>query len=123
MYLGLGGILMILLSLALIKPKLELYKIEKEGSLVDMQITELPANCIGTKVSHYATFSYQGLEFIKRIPGLFCNEHKVGETLQMKYHEEATKILFPKESVQSEFIALGLIALFGFIFILKSIRG
>ena len=114
---------MIILSIALVKPNLELYKIEKEGTLVGMQITKLPASCIGTKVNHYATFNYQGLDFIKKIPGLFCDEHKVGETMQMKYHGEGTEILFPNESVQSEFISLGVLALFGLIFIIKSIKG
>lgn len=48
--------------------------------------------------------------------------HKVGEEIKMKHMEGSDIFLFEKERIEEEFIALGILALFGIKFIVMGIR-
>ena len=108
-------------SLILIVSNFALLKIEKEGEIVFMKIEKLPASCLGTKVNHYVILSYAGEIFEKKIGGMFCDEHHVGELIEMKYLEGGKEPLFPKESVISNLIAYSLLGLIGIIIIAKQV--
>ena len=86
-----------------------------------MKIEKLPASCLGTKFNHYVTLSYEGENFEKKIGGMFCDEHQVGELIKMKYLEGGKEPLFPSESVISNLIAYSLLGLIGVIIIAKSV--
>ncbi|MCH5687500.1 hypothetical protein LWM68_26475 [Niabella sp. W65] len=59
--------------------------------------------------------NYQGEIFIKRIPAGFCDKHKVGELIQIKYLEGEESILFVGEEMTGEFIAIGVFLLVGIV--------
>jgi hypothetical protein len=50
--------------------------------------------------------TYQGEDFNKRIPVGFCDKHKIGEPIKMKYLEGQNSVLFPDEKVRGDFIAI-----------------
>lgn len=93
----------------------ENFKIDQNGTIVKMEIIKLPISCSGTKINHYATLLYEGQSFVKRIPAGYCDNHRLGEMIEMKYLEGATNILFPNESLWLEFISSILIGLFGLV--------
>lgn len=106
-----GGIFISLLSFILLPTTFKNMKIEKYGEFVKMRIERLPNSCLGTKAKHYAALSYNGMRFVKRIPAGYCNDHRVGEWVEMKYLEGETEIFFPRESQTEELIA-GILILF-----------
>ena len=116
-----AGILFFIGSLIVIASNFALIKIEKEGEFVLMKIEKLPASCVGTKVNHYVTLSYEGQIFIKETGGMFCYEHHVGELIKMKYLEGCNEPLFPNESVISNLIAILLVGLVGLIIFIKEV--
>lgn len=89
------------------------FQVEKWGTIVEMTIEELPEICIGTKVKHYTKISYHGHIFIKQVGTNFCNEHKVGDVIQIRFKEGSNIILFPRESTITVFYMFGAFGLIG----------
>ncbi len=116
-----AGIVFFVGSIFLFASDFALLKIEKEGEIVFMKIEKLPASCLGTKVNHYVILSYAGEIFEKKIGGMFCDEHHVGELIEMKYLEGGKEPLFPKESVISNLISCSLLGLIGLIISAKQV--
>lgn len=108
-----GGVVLFFGSLALLASKYSDLAVEGRGIIVKMRIEELPSSCSGTRIKHFAKVSYQGENYIKRIPAGYCDEHNVGDLILMKYLEGSTIILFPKESVLRNLISLGVLGLSG----------
>jgi hypothetical protein len=108
-----SGIIFFIGMILLMPSALRHITIEKEGKLVTMRIVRLPSSCLGTKVKHYATFSYNDTSYIKMIPAGYCKEHHVGEFVQMKYLEDDSTILFPHESEVKEMVYLIILGIFG----------
>jgi hypothetical protein len=106
------GWFFLLAAFGLFIAKSRYLKVEQDGDIVQMQIEKKPVNCIGTKTSHYATFTYQGERYIKRISAVFCNEHNVGDLVEMKVLEGSSVILFPEESIEQELWLIGGLGLF-----------
>lgn len=118
---GLLGFIIVFISLFFLKGKWQLYKVEREGAIITMQIKKLPKNCGFTKGKYYADFSNQGTVYNKRIPVGFCGKHKVGDNIEMKYLEGEESILFPNEKVKGDFIAIGIFILVGLVSIIFGI--
>jgi len=115
-YSSLGlGITIIVFSLIFLKFKLDIYKVERDGQIVEAQIIKLPNYCGSTRGKYYMDLNYQGEIFIKRIPAGFCDKHKVGELIQIKYLEGEESILFVGEEMTGEFIAIGFFLLVGIV--------
>lgn len=114
------GIVVILISVFILKGKLEIYNVERDGKLVDMEVIKMPYDCSLTRGKYYMNTKYQQVTFIKKIPSGYCNNHKVGDIIKMKYLEGYNYILFPDESLKRQFIA---IAIFIFVGILVVIYG
>lgn len=110
-----SGIFIIVVSVLLFLSLNRKYKIQQDGIIVKMEITKVPNSCIGTKVKHYARFLYKGVEYIKQVGSGFCDDHHVGEFINMKYLEGESLIMFPKESVVGEFYMVCGVALLGLI--------
>ena len=115
-----GGIFILLGSFFLLETTLNNLKIEKNGTYVKMRIEKLPVSCLGTKNKHFATFYYEGNNYIKGIPAGYCEEHHVGELVDMKYLGRETKILFPEESQKKELVSNILLSCFGLAAIIYS---
>lgn len=118
--LSLTGLFLLLAAFGLFIAKYRYLKVEQNGDIVQMQIEKKPANCLGTKINHYATFTYQTEHYIKSIGAVFCNEHNVGDLVDMKMLEGSTVILFPNESIKQELWMVGGIGLLGVILLLKA---
>lgn len=108
-----SGVVLLIGSIVLIANNYSDLKVEQSGVIVKMRIEKLPNSCLGTKVKHFATLSYAGEDYIKRIGGKFCDEHNVGELIDMKYLEGSSIVLFPKESVSRNLISFGVLGLLG----------
>lgn len=115
------GLVIIAVSLFFLKGKWEVYQVEKEGSIVDMKIIKLPASCNVTKGKYYMDVEYAGQTFNKRIPTVFCNSHKPGDIVKMKYLEGQESVLFPDEKVRGDFIAIGIFLFVGILSLLLGI--
>jgi hypothetical protein len=107
------GIVILLASLFFLKAKWEVYEVERDGQVVDMKIIKLPDYCGLTKRNYYMDVTYQGEDFNKRIPVGFCDKHKIGESIKMKYLEGENTVLFPDEKVWGDFIAIGIFIVVG----------
>ena len=112
------GILIVLISLFFLKVKLNVYKVEAYGKIVDMKIVKIPTSCKLTKSKYYMNVEYNGMTFIKRIPVNFCNSHNVGSIVKVKYLEGEETILFPDEEIWGEFVAIGFFLFAGIILLL-----
>jgi hypothetical protein len=111
-FLGLG-IVVLLGSLFFLRAKWGVYNVERDGQLVEMKIIKLPDYCGITKRKYYMDVTYQGETFNKRIPVGFCDKHKTGESIKMRYLEGQDSILFPEEKVRGDFIAIGVFVAVG----------
>lgn len=121
-FIFLGGIILFIGSILLIVSNYDDLNIERKGTIVKMRIEQLPKSCMGTKFKHFMTLSYMGDKFIKRIGAGFCDDHKVGELINMKFLEGSSEVLFPDESVFTNFLASGLLGLLGIGIFLSQIK-
>jgi hypothetical protein len=119
-WLSITGWFFLLGAFGLFIAKSKCLKVEQEGDIVQMQIEKKPDNCLGTKISHYATFNYQREHYIKRISAVFCNEHNVGDLVDMKVLGGSSVILFPEESIEQELWLAGGLGLFGIILLVRA---
>jgi len=108
-----SGLVLFIGALFLLKSNYPSINVQKNGSLVKMEIKKMPSSCLGTRIKHYATFSYNGTSFIKMIPSGYCDRHQVGELVDMKYLPDESVILFPDESAIRQLIAFGVLAFLG----------
>lgn len=108
-----GGIVLLIGSIALIANNYKDLEVERSGVIVKMRIEKLPNSCLGTKAKHFAVFNYKGQDYIKRIGGKFCDEHNIGELIDMKYLEGSSVVLFPKESVLRNLASFGVLGFLG----------
>ncbi|MEZ2443384.1 hypothetical protein AB6805_16790 [Chitinophaga sp. RCC_12] len=107
------GLVLFTASLLLMLPNFEDLKVARNGALVNMRIEKLPTSCLGTRIKHFMTVSYNSKLYTKRIGGKYCEEHHVGEVVQMKFLAGSTLVLFPNESGMSNLIALIILGLSG----------
>ncbi len=108
-----GGIILFIGAIGLILFNFDDIKVEQNGIFVKMRIEKLPNSCLGTRVKHFTTLTYEGQRFIKRIGGKFCDDHHIGELIDMKYLEGSSTVLFPDESVVSNLLAFSALGLLG----------
>jgi hypothetical protein len=95
-------ILLLIFSIYLTVGSFDDVRVQEKGTIVKMRIEELPLSCLETRTSQYATFSYANEFFVKQIDAQFCNEHHVGELVDMKYLAGNPLILLPGESAKSQ---------------------
>jgi len=112
-FLFFAGIVFFIGSLFLIPDSYKEYNVERYGQVVKMRIEKLPASCIGSKVTYFVTFSYNGKLYDKRTRGNFCDKHHVGELMELKMLEGVDRVLWPNESGLLELISIIALGLFG----------
>jgi len=99
------------------------FEVQKFGKIVTMKIIAIPGACTGTKVKYFMKLQETRTNkiFITQIGAQYCDEHALGEIVKMKILDKYNIVLFPKETVELEFYSLGLIFLFGFLFMLSGL--
>jgi len=108
-----GGIILFIGGISLAINSLDDIKVETQGNMVKMRIEKLPKSCSGTRSNHYATLSYEGRLYIKKIPAGFCDKHYVGEFIDMRFLDEASTVLLPNESAKSQLLSAVVLGLVG----------
>ncbi|WP_316820511.1 hypothetical protein [Pedobacter gandavensis] len=107
------GIIIIGLSIFFIEDDISSLRVINKGRIVNMEIVEKPKSCLGTRAKWFMKVKYQDKVFSKQIPSIFCEAHKVGDIVQIRYLEGEDKILLLDEGVTLEFIASGIFILLG----------
>ena len=107
------GIIFFLGSIGLIIHNYDIYRVDRYGQVVKMRIESLPGSCIGSKSRYFVTYSYKNKIYDKQMQGRYCENHYVGEIVEMKMFKGSDDILFPNESALSNLIAVGLLGLIG----------
>jgi hypothetical protein len=116
-----GIVIVILSSLGIINCKLQL-QIQNQGHVVPMKIIEIPGVCSGTKAKYFMKVVYEGAIYSKQIGANFCEGHRIGDTIKMKYLEGKDEILFPEDDVVGNLIAAAAICLFGLFIIVYALK-
>lgn len=88
-------------------------KIKNYGEVVNVEIIEKPQSCLGTKAKWFMKVKYKEKFFTKQIPGNFCEDHKIGDMIQVYYLEGTDRILLMNESYRLGFLLCGTLALVG----------
>ena len=113
-----GGLIFFIGSIFLIVFNLKSLDVERNGIIVKMRIEKLPNSCLGTRVKHFTTLSYDNEKYIKRIGGKFCDEHNIGELIDIKYLKGSSVVLFPEESVIPNLVSFGVLGLLALLMII-----
>jgi hypothetical protein len=106
-----AGIVFSIGPFLLIGDKVDAYRVQQHGYVVDMKIIDMPLSCLGHR--KFMRVEYNKKIFFKKIGGSFCDSHAVGGVVRLKYLPGARNTLFPDESVISQFIAAGILVLVG----------
>jgi hypothetical protein len=111
-FLFFSGIIFFVGSIILINANYYILDIERNGKVVKMKIEQLPKTCYGGKVRYFVTYSYEGKMYDKATRGNYCEEHYIGELVDMKFLQGSKEILRPNESALMNllfFAALGVL--------------
>ncbi len=72
------------------------FNVAQNGKLVKITLVAKPAACIGT-VPYFVTFDYNGIRYEKQTRGSFCEEHNIGDLIDMKVLDGDTMIMWPSD--------------------------
>lgn len=117
-----GGLFFCIGGVVLFLSKIKTNELAKKGEIVKMVIVKLPIPCTGTKIQHFATFSYNRKMYVKAIGSVFCENHNIGDSVEMKILEGSPIILFPNESLSPDLISCVLLTIFGLLLCLVYLR-
>ena len=120
------GIILFIAPLLLIKQGLKELEVERQGNLVLMKIIEKPSSCLGTKVKWFMKVEYKNIVYPIQISGNYCEEHSIGDMVEIRYLEGSDIILLPSFSSKWQFFStfslslIGLLAVIYYGFIKKN---
>jgi hypothetical protein len=114
----LGGLFFILIPIIQIRDDIEDYRTQIYGTEVGMTIESIPGSCMGTKNKYSMRVKYLNKTYEKAIGGNFCETHRVGDNITMKYLQNSDNIMFLNETKTSEFISCFLLVVFGILILL-----
>jgi hypothetical protein len=77
-------------------------EVQEHGQLVKMRIVDIPGSCLGTKVKWFMKVEWEGVVYPIQISGNYCEEHSVGDLVEMKYLKGNDNVLFPDENVWNQ---------------------
>lgn len=122
LFLIIGGLfILVFVCIIPLSNDIEEYNVQQNGELVTATITYIPI-CNGTKVKYFMKFIYAEQEFDKAVGCDFADTHKVGETIKFRHKDGTDIFLFESENKESEFIAVGILAILGVVSIFIGLR-
>lgn len=115
-----GGIIMILISLIIIRNGYLDKKITERNKIVDVKIID----CYQTvKRNYFLKFEFNGKTFVKRTKAKYCNEVKSAETSKLLTNESNDRFIFLDEyETDNDFLYGNILIGFAFIIILKGYK-
>lgn len=112
------GVILFIAPLLLIKQGFGELEVERQGELVLMKIVEKPGSCLGTKVKWFMKVEYRDIIYPIQISGDYCEEHKVGDLVEIRYLEGSDIILLPSFSSKWQFFSTFFLSLIGLLSII-----
>jgi hypothetical protein len=113
-----AGFIFFIGPLLSINHKLKELEVEQKGELVKMKIISKPISCLGTKAKWFMDVEYKGVIRPIQIGGNYCEKHKAGDYVDIRYIEGGDIILLPNYSTKTQFISIVVLSLFGlFVFV------
>ncbi|MBV4355797.1 hypothetical protein [Pinibacter aurantiacus] len=118
LFLIIGGLFLIIFTgLVPLPRKIQEYKTQKEGEIVETVVIRVES-CVNHKA--LLIFKYNDQRYDKWID---CNiDYKKGDILRLKHLEDSDIFLFEQEDVTRQFIASGFLIVFGLIFVVKGFK-
>jgi hypothetical protein len=110
-----SGLVFFFGSFFLIKNGYKDFYVFQKGSIVKMEIVGIPTSCPTAKVRYEVKFAYSGHIYRKQLRGGYCEEHHLGEFVDIKMAEGFENVLLPKQPGYFNFFASILLGLFGLI--------
>jgi hypothetical protein len=117
----LGGLVLIIIAVLPLRNHLSEYETQKHGEFVKAVIIAAPT-CLGARIKHWVKFRYNNEIHSKTTGGKACEDFKVGDTLTLKHTEGTDIFLYDTETVESEFVAFGLLGVMGIIFMVLGFK-
>jgi hypothetical protein len=114
-----SGLILIIGASVFLKGTLRDYQVEKTGKIVKMQIIAKPENCLGSKTNHFVTLKYKKKEFLKKTAASFCEEHYVGEFIEVKHIEGTNSVILMNETVVLDIFSEFLMMIFAIVLLYK----
>jgi hypothetical protein len=111
-----GGLFLLFIPLISSKRHLAEYEVQKQGQLVKVVLTSIPQG------KGFINFAFNADIYDKKVGRTFYQDYKVGDTLVLRYKEGGDIFLFEKENIENEFIAMGLLGLFGIAMLVKGLK-
>lgn len=108
-----GGIIIILTTLFFSVVNYREYVVERDGMIVNMEVIKMPEQCKGIRLTRYADFFFDGKVYTKQVKSTFCEHHRQGETIAIKYLPGVAFIMFPNETVMPTFYLLAVSLIIG----------
>ena len=112
-FLFVAGVVIFIGSIILMFTNYDTLNVERNGEVVKMRIEQLPKTCIGSKVRYFVTYSYEGEMYDKATRGNYCEEHYVGEQVDMKFLQGSKTILRPNESALMNLLSFAALGVLG----------
>ena len=113
---------MLFIYFAPLKRKVQEYQAQRKGEVVEVvevHLTKLRPT-IGCKVLNFFDFKYAGNQYSKKAGCNFHDSHMPGQVIKLKHLSEMDIFLFPDEDLVREFIAYGLLGVFGLFLLIKA---
>lgn len=107
------GIIFFIGSLFLLPYSLKKLEVGQHGTIVKMKIERMPSSCIGANIHYYVSFSYNNKRYEKQTRGGFCEQHYIGELVDVKMIPGEDTILWPFDSGIGDILSLIGLGLFG----------
>jgi hypothetical protein len=100
-------------------------QVRSKGEIVRMAIIALPSNCetTGPRQSVYMQVSYLNKIYHKKIPTDYCQQHKIGDSVALKYLSTIDEVVFPEEKFTSDIVATSTLLVAALLLLLLTITG
>ena len=116
-----AGLVFFFGSFFLVKNGYKDFYVFQHGNVVKMEIIAIPKSCPSAKVRYEVKFAYNGIIYQKQLRGGYCEDHHLGEFVDIKMAEGFENVLLPKEPGYFNFFASIALGLFGLIIAISSL--
>lgn len=123
-YLGIAGILIVIISVFLLTKNIEKISVYTHGREVKVEVVDIPISCdVSNKsLKAFFRFKYKDNIYSKRIEGEYCDLLKNAKTIKLKTNSDNTIFVYINESVYSEFYFNFILLFIGIFIIYKGFK-